>query len=102
MGTRHTIQDVRVAFAAYSRTLKGAGVDHPGHALTLIEGSKTYGNSYKVVWVKDGSGGHVNAPGTDFGGFIGWTKKEAATTLWMMHRLLVDVQFHKQRQVSDH
>jgi hypothetical protein len=96
-----TAADVRNAFNRYESALRAYGLIPAGHHLVLSEGSKTYGNAYRVNLTgdraADGSypngSGHSRPPiGSDY---LGMTRAEAAQTLntmaqcvWDMARLL--------------
>lgn len=79
-----------MAFRIYQWNLEKAGIDVTH--LRLIHGSKYYGNSFKVVFVGE-SGGYASAPGTGFGGSIGWTKRKAYDALGYMSRLMEDLRY---------
>lgn len=81
---------LEMAFRDYQWNLEKAGIDVTH--LQLIHGSKYYGNSFKVVFAGE-SGGHASAPGTGFGGFIGWTKREAYDALGYMSRVMEDLRY---------
>lgn len=69
--------------------------DKPDHTLQLHYGAKVNGNSYKLTWTNIYDGGWSSAPGTDPGGYLGMTKREALRTLQTICRTLEDVAFHK-------
>lgn len=84
-------EDVEMSFRAYETALRAAGIDTEG--LALLYGSKAFGNSFKVVFIDPVHGGRSGAPGADFSGNIGWTKREAYESLFMMARTLEDVKY---------
>lgn len=95
---RITQTDIDLAVRRYMVALNSLGITKPGWTITYIKGSKTYGNSFKLVWREDTSGGLSPAPGVDFGGFIGWTTREAYTAIQNMARTMEDVAFWKYGQ----
>lgn len=88
MAERVTRAMLESVFNDYVFQLDRSGVDVTG--IQLHHGSKTYGNSFKATM-----GGH-GAPGTQFGGFIGWTKREAYDALHYMARALGDVRYYRE------
>lgn len=97
---RITKEDAESAFIAYSRALEGLNISKAGHHLEYRPGSKVNGISFKLVWVDGANGGHCGAFGTDGGGYIGWTRKEAVEMMWTIARTLHDVAFFQQNQES--
>lgn len=81
------------AFKDYVHELNTAGVDTKG--LKLAHGSKANGNPFRAISMDSASGDYTSAPGAEFGGFIGWTKREAYDTLRYMSRVLGDVRYSK-------
>lgn len=84
---------LQMRFKHYAHVIEGAGLSTEG--LSLIHGSKHFGNSFKVVFVDPETGGHSSAPGSEFGGFIGWTKREAYDALSYMARVIEDIAYRK-------
>lgn len=80
-------------FEHYAHAVSYAGLDT--EELRLIHGSKHFGNSFKAVFVDPETGGHRSAPGSEFGGFIGWTKREAYDALGYMARVIEDIAYYK-------
>ena len=86
-----TIADVRNMFARYQRANDAAELIPEGFHLVLTEGSKYYGNAYRVNLtgdiVKDANGhntwpngsGHDRPPVGD--DYLGMTKRDAFNTL---------------------
>lgn len=95
MSNRITNSELYAAAARYQLALANAGMGVTG--LRLIMGSKTYGNSYRYVYVDPETGGQTRAPGAGHSnGFIGWTKREAHDTLHAMARVLEDVNYQRE------
>lgn len=91
---RITNKDLDAAFERYTRALNSLGITKFEHTLQLVHGSKAMGNSFKVVWAHNESGGQSGAIGVESGhGFIGWTKREAFDTMHLLARTLEDVWF---------
>jgi len=78
-----TNQDLNAAFARYHHALWALGIE--AGTLALINGSKTYGNSFKAVYVDPENGGHRDAPGT-FSGYLGMTRRETYDSLQNLAR----------------
>lgn len=90
--TQRIIQeDLDINLATYVAMLKRLGMPHEN--ITLINGSKKFGNSFKLVYVDPETGGHSDAPGTHQG-FMGWTKREAFDSFRYINRTLGDVLRH--------
>lgn len=87
---RITMDDLNAQLALYGLLLRELGIDSEG--IALIEGSKKYGNSFKLVRIVEG-GGHSDVPGA-YNGFLGWTKREAYMTMSAITRTLGDVSYH--------
>ena len=96
-----SITDVRGMFARYERANESAGLIPDGFHLVLSEGSKYYGNAYRVHLtgnrVKLDNGryewpngtGHDNPPvGNDF---LGMTKRDAYDSLADAARIIEDM-----------
>ncbi len=81
-----TKADVLAALTRYQEALSLSGIDLE---FTLQWGSKTCGNSFRIM-IK---GGGI-APGT-VDGFIGWTKREAAESLWKLALMAEDIVFYQ-------
>lgn len=90
---RITAEDMKMSFERYRRALESLDITKPDHRLEYQTGSRANGVSYKVVWTHVTSGGHSNAPGTDFGGYLGFTRREAFETLNTISRTIEDVAF---------
>ena len=93
--TTPTITNVRAAFERYVELTKEFVPE--GFVLGLAEGSKTYGNAYRLFMTgeraEDGSypngSGHWGPPiGPDF---LGMTKTEAFNTLVTINRTIMDL-----------
>jgi len=83
--------DLDIQLETYVRLLKLMGM--PSEGIALIGGSKLYGNSFQLVRINPENGGHSNAPGA-YGGFMGWTKREAHDRLVTINNTLSDVLRH--------
>ncbi len=92
MRTRVLKVDVEHAFGAYVAELKRHDINTEG--IELHHGSKHYGNSFKVLQ------GGSRPVGVQFGGFIGWTRREAYETLWYITRTMFDVREARKQQPS--
>lgn len=88
---RITRQDIDAQLEVYIRNLKALGIDHEN--IGFIEGSKKYGNSFKLVHIDPETGGHRSAPCTA-NGFLGWTRREAFERLCTINVTLFDVSYH--------
>ena len=91
---RITKEDMSDAVACYMRAAESLGMVKAGHTLHCVEGSKALGNGFKLVWVDNESGGNTHAPGTDYNGFIGWTKREALEKIYTITRSFEEVHLH--------
>lgn len=80
---RYTKSDLDAAFQRYIRSIEG--LPRAEGKLALFEGSKTYGNPFKVVIIDPVGGGHLHAPGT-YDGLLGLTKREAVEALQHLAR----------------
>lgn len=97
---RVTKEMMNGVLARYVRACESLGIKPPkDHHIAYIEGSKTYGNSYKLVYVHDKSGGHHAAPGTT-GGYLGMTKREALDSLLTICLTMEDVNYFQSRRES--
>jgi hypothetical protein len=73
----YTSKDLRRQLAIIDSIRKGLGID-PELTYGLEEGSKTYGRTFKLYGLREGSTGHYSISIMQNGfGSIGWTKKEA-------------------------
>lgn len=95
--TTTTVADVRDAFHRYESALRAYGLIPAGYRLVLSEGSKTYGNAFRVNLTgeraADGTypngSGHSRPPiGSDY---LGMTRSEAAQTLSTMAQCVWDM-----------
>jgi len=85
MRERVTIKDVETVFEMYTNVIEGLyDRPHDKGKPTLIEGSKVNGRAYRLFYVGP-KGEQDYYPGTSNNGFLGWTKKEAYETLWIMY-----------------
>ena len=83
--------DLDAALEIYVLRLTALGMETEG--IALINGSKKYGNSFKLVRINPENGGHEVLPGVS-GGFLGWTKREAYDCLCTINYTLFDVLYH--------
>lgn len=88
-----TNKDMDMAFERYARALESLNIQKLGHRLEYQAGSRVNGRSYTVCWVNISNGGRSPALGTDFGGYVGTTKRQAFETMNNMARTLEDVAF---------
>lgn len=78
---RITSKDLNRQLIIIDSVRRALGID-PELSYGLEEGSKTYGRTFKLYGMKEGSSGHYSAGVIGSGwGSIGWTKKEAFQTL---------------------
>lgn len=94
---RITAKDVRRAFENHVDALIHHGLHDPAEGrYVLSEGSKTYGNAFRINFIPSGETGHYRPKVGD--DFLGWTKREAYDRLTERTRTIVDVFFvHNQR-----
>lgn len=91
--------DLDYAFRRYVGALKSLGMgEREGYDVAIVHGSRKNDNSFKLVWIDRASGARAGAPGACFGGFIGWTKREAWLTLNGIARALEDVRYFQTSQ----
>ncbi len=87
-----TNEDLESAFKRYYRAVNALA--WPVDGLSFIKGSRTYGNSFKAVYVDPEHGGHSPAPGT-YNGHLGMNKREAFDTLHAMARCFEEVAYRQ-------
>lgn len=95
--TNITIKDVRRAFDNHVAALTRHGLHDPAEGrYVLSEGSKTYGNAYRINFIPTGESGHYRPRiGSDF---LGFTKREAYEKLTERTQIIGDVFFvHNER-----
>lgn len=81
-------RDVRRAFAHHIDTLERYGISYDGR-LVLSQGSKTYGNAWRINRIPTGESYHANPPiGSDY---LGMTAREAYDTLHERNRTIHDM-----------
>ena len=86
---RVTREELKGSFERYVRALNSLGIHQK---VEMQEGSKTYGNAYRVR--------HVNGWATPLGtsnGYLGMTRREAVDTLHTLARTIEDVLYHQQK-----
>lgn len=92
---RITTADINAALGRYVRAAEALGIQPPnGHHIEYHKGSKRYGNSFKLVWVDESSGGRKGAPGFASDGFMGWTTREAYAALQNVARAFEDAKHY--------
>lgn len=86
MTERITKQDLQRAVEALQREMDHAGITFPnGRRLALQEGSKTYGRAWRLHGRDPESGGlHDDLNLGGWGGYIGWTGREALQSIEML------------------
>lgn len=92
MTDRVSKKDVDNAFQAYVEECARHGF--ATEDLRLHHGSKTNGNSYKVL------NRALRAPGVDTMGFIGWTRREARETLYTITRVMADIRWRRREDTE--
>lgn len=86
----------------YATALMSLEIKPPvGTHLEFLEGSKANGVSFKLVYVDNKHGGTTHAPGADFGGHVGMTRREAWETINNMARTLEDVAFYNHKKAQN-
>lgn len=94
--------ELDAAVERYGRALDSHGLAHPeGWTLALLPGSKAYGQQFKLVWIAENHTRQERAIGTDFGGDIGWSRREAYQRITMNAIALEDLRFQLERQNGD-
>lgn len=103
MPTSVTKSDLQDAFALLKSEVELSGMTrHTGNGeldhshLVLIEGSKLYGNTFRVM-LRDPDTGALYSPPFGVPEFLGWTKPEAYTTLVVAHNAFAGIRQHRAR-----
>lgn len=84
MTERITITDVRMRFQHYVEAAAKVGFDTEGW--TMQEGSSTYGRAFRIYTATG-----ERAPGAEWAGYIGSTRREAFQALTHMHSLMWEI-----------
>lgn len=98
---RITSADMQSVIRQYQHAIEMVTGELP--ELSYQEGSKTYGNSFRLHHIGRDKDGQETGPTSCWGtydGFLGWTKREAYETLSTIASTIYDVRYFQRENES--